>query len=160
MIGQAFHVQAVHEDVSGPTLLCTGLVRSINVVAVRVAHQVGIPKVIAQARKMGIESHLPRVPSISLGAGETTLMEMVRSYSTFPKGGTCIAPRLVLSVYDRDLQLILHNPVRTKQAMSPQTAYVMTYMLKQCVERGTGRRARNLSWVWLIFDDHKCLNFS
>jgi penicillin-binding protein 1A len=82
------------------------------------------------------------VPSISLGAGETTLMEMVRAYSAFPRGGAIIQPRMVLSVYDRDGQRILHNRVQTKQAMSPQTAYIMTDMLKQCVERGTGRRAR------------------
>jgi penicillin-binding protein 1A len=134
--------QNVSGEFTGPTLLCTALARSINVVAARVALQVGIPKVIAQARQMGITSYLPQVPSISLGAGETTLMEMVRAYSAFPRGGAIIQPRMVLSVYDRDGQRILHNRVQTKQAMSPQTAYIMTDMLKQCVERGTGRRAR------------------
>jgi penicillin-binding protein 1A len=134
--------QNVSGEFTGPTLLCTAMTRSINVAAARVALQVGIPNVIAQARQMGIESYLPQVPSISLGAGETTLMEMVRAYSAFPRGGSIIEPRIVISVYDRAGQRIFHNPVRTKQAMSPQTAYVMTDMLRQCVERGTGWRAR------------------
>ena len=140
--GELWEPQNVSGKYTGPTLLSTALTRSINVVAARVALQVGIPKVIVQARQMGIESHLPQVPSISLGAGETSLMEMVRAYSAFPRGGAIIEPRMVLSVYDRDGQQILHNPIQTKQAISPQNAYVMTDMLKQCVERGTGWRAQ------------------
>jgi 1A family penicillin-binding protein len=129
----------------GPTLLRTAMTQSINVVTARVAHQIGISKVIQQARRMGIRSGLPHVPSISLGAGETSLMELVQAYSTFPRGGTQIEPRLVLSVYDRDFKLIFHNTPRIARAMSPQNAYIITHLLKQSVENGTGWRAKALN---------------
>jgi penicillin-binding protein 1A len=129
----------------GPTLLRTAMTQSINVVTARLAHQIGISKIIQQARQMGLKSGLPHVPSVSLGAGETNLMELVQAYSTFPRGGTQIEPRLVLSVYDRDFQLIFNNPPRVEQAMSPQNAYIITHLLKQSVENGTGWRARALN---------------
>ncbi|MBT6339506.1 MAG: penicillin-binding protein, partial [Desulfobacula sp.] len=129
----------------GLTLLRTAMTQSINVVTARVAHQVGISKIIQQARRMGIKSGLPHVPSVSLGAGETSLLELIQAYSTFPRGGTQIEPRLVLSVYDRDFKLIFHNTPRVEQAMSPQNAYIITHLLKQSVESGTGWRAKALN---------------
>ena len=108
------------------------------------ALEIGIDKVIDQARQMGFESALPQVPAVSLGAAETSLLEMVRAYSTFPGGGTWVEPRLVLAVYDRHHDLIFDNPPRTSHAMSPQNAYIITHLLKQSVERGTGWRAKAL----------------
>jgi len=133
------------ERYRGLTLLRTAMTQSINVVAARVAHQVGISNVIAQARQMGFKSDLPLVPSVSLGACEANLMELVQVYSTFPRGGTQIEPRLVLSVYDRDFKLIFHNPPLIAQAMSPQNAYIITDLLKQSVESGTGWRVKALN---------------
>jgi len=129
----------------GPTLLRTAMTQSINVVTARLAQRVGISKVIQQARHMGLKSGLPTVPSVCLGAGETSLMELVQAYSTFPRGGTQIEPRLVLSVYDRDFKLIFNNTPRVEQAMSPQNAYIITHLLKQSVENGTGWRAKALN---------------
>jgi 1A family penicillin-binding protein len=129
----------------GLTLLRTAMTQSINVVAARLAHQVGISKVIHQARQMGFKSDLLLVPSLSLGACEANLMELVQVYSTFPRGGTQIEPRLVLSVYDRDFKLIFHNTPLIAQAMSPQNAYIITDLLKQSVESGTGRRVKALN---------------
>ncbi|MDO9574159.1 MAG: penicillin-binding transpeptidase domain-containing protein, partial [Candidatus Contubernalis sp.] len=129
----------------GLTLLSTAMTQSINVVTARLAHQIGISKVIQQARKMGLKSDLPPVPSVSLGACEANLMEMVQVYSTFPRGGTQIEPRLVLSVYDRDFKLIFHNTPLIVEAMSPQNAYIITHLLKQSVESGTGWRVKALN---------------
>ncbi len=133
------------EKYRGPTLLRTAMTQSVNVVTARVAHKIGISKVIEQARRMGMKSGLPHVPSVSLGAGETSLMELVQAYSTFPRGGTQIEPKLILSVYDRDFKLIFHNSSRVALAMSPQNAYIITHLLKQSVENGTGWRAKALN---------------
>lgn len=129
----------------GPTLLGTAMIRSMNVVTARVAHEIGIPNVIRQAHQMGFKSGLPQVPSVCLGAGETTLMEMVQVYSTFARNGTHIEPRLVLSVYDREVNLIFRNTPQTASAMSPQDAYIITHLLQQTVENGTGQRAKALN---------------
>lgn len=129
----------------GITLLRTAMTQSLNVVTARLAHQVGISKVIHQARQMGFKSDLPLVPSVSLGACEANLMELAQVYSTFPRGGTQIEPRLVLSVYDRDFKLIFHNTPLIAQAMSPQNAYIITDLLKQSVESGTGQRVKALN---------------
>jgi len=128
----------------GPTLLATALIHSINVATARLALQIGIDNIIEQARQMGFESDLPRVPAVSLGACETSLNELVRAYSAFPRGGTWIEPRLVLAVYDHGHRLLFDNPPKTARSMSPQNAYIITHLLKQSVDQGTGWRAGTL----------------
>jgi penicillin-binding protein 1A len=128
----------------GPILLANALIHSINVATARLALQIGIDNIIDQARQMGFESDLPRVPAVSLGAGETSLNELVRAYSAFPGGGTWIEPRLVLAVYDHRHRLLWDNLPGTARSMSPQNAYIITHLLKQSVDQGTGWRAGSL----------------
>ncbi|MCF8088307.1 MAG: PBP1A family penicillin-binding protein [Desulfotignum sp.] len=128
----------------GPTLLARALIHSINVATARLALEIGIDNIIEQARQMGFESDLPRVPAVSLGACETTLNDLVRVYSAFPRGGTWIEPRLVLAVYDHGHRLLFDNPPQTARSMSSQNAYIITHLLKKSVDQGTGWRASAL----------------
>ena len=129
----------------GPTLLCTALVQSRNVVVARIAKRMGMGKVVKRAKKMGIFRRLPLFPAVSLGAAEVTPLDMTRVYSTFARSGTRIGPRLVLSVRDREGKEILHTEPRIARAVSPQNAYIITHLLKHVVQYGTARRARVLN---------------
>lgn len=129
---------------SGPMLLRTALVKSSNVVSARVANKLGMGKVIKRAKLMGIAHPLPPLPAVSLGAAVTTPLEMCRVYSTFARGGTRIEPRLVLSVYDRTGNELLHTEPEATRALTAQNAYIITYLLKEVVQHGTGWRAKGL----------------
>src|SRR5207247_6277932 len=65
----------------GQMTLRSAFAHSINSVAVQVADAVGIPAVIDTTRKLGVQSELPAVPSLALGAGEVTLLEMTRAFA-------------------------------------------------------------------------------
>lgn len=128
----------------GPTLLCTALVQSRNVVVARIAKRMGMGKVVKRAKKMGISRHLPPFPAVSLGSAEVTPLDMTRVYSTFARGGTRIEPRLVLSVRDKEGKEILNTKPKVTRAVTPQNAYIITHLLKHVVQYGTARKARVL----------------
>jgi penicillin-binding protein 1A len=121
------------------------LIKSANAATVRVSQAVTIPRVIEAARKNGIVSPLPNVPSMALGSAEVTPIELVTAYAPFANGGHKVTPRLVRSISTSDDVPIWvsdepnPNPV---QVMDPRDAYQMTSMLQSVVDYGTGRVVR------------------
>lgn len=138
------------------------LERSLNLVTVRVAQQVGIDAVADAARRFGVIDNMPRYLALSLGAGETTVLRMAAGYGAFVNGGNRITPTLIDSVQDRRGRVIwradrrgcatcdagspdagppdLVDPER-QQATDPISAYQMVSLLQGVVQRGTGTRA-------------------
>lgn len=129
---------------SGPITLRTALVKSKNVVAARLANEIGMAKVVARAQAMGIGRRLPRWPAVSLGAYPVSLMDMCRVYSTFARGGSHIAPRFVIMVKDSAGKLLFEETPQATAAITPQNAYLINYLLKDAVKYGTGRPASRL----------------
>jgi penicillin-binding protein 1A len=128
----------------GAMTLRAALAHSRNLVTVRVAQQIGIQKVIARARAMGIDAELPPYLPISLGAASVRLINMCQAYTAFARDGTCVKPRFVLSVHNAWGEELYTSQPETYEAMSPQTAYVMDGMLKEVVRAGTASRAQIL----------------
>jgi penicillin-binding protein 1A len=128
---------------SGKVTLSTALTKSINTIAVQLAVQVGLDRVIGTAQRLGIESQLPKHPSIALGAGEVTLMDMTRAYATLANDGVRVEPYLIDRVdttrntiaYERKS----HAPT---QVYDPLKARQMTAMLGDVIAFGTGHRAQ------------------
>lgn len=119
------------------------LSNSVNVVSVEVLLRAGIDNVIRTARRMGIKSEIPRVPSIALGVADISLMEMVTAYCAFPNGGRAVQPVSITKIEDGNGNVIWAAPrYRGKQAFTRQTAYYMTEMLKGVVNEGTASRIR------------------
>lgn len=134
-----------YEDIFyGPTLLSTALAKSRNLVTIRVAQKIGIRKVIEHARAMGIESELPENLSIALGSSAVTLMNLCQAYSTFPRGGSYVKPRLVLSVRSAWGETLYKSEPEVVEAISPQNAFLMVAMLKEVINIGTGGSAKVL----------------
>ncbi|MEW5725044.1 MAG: PBP1A family penicillin-binding protein [Thermodesulfobacteriota bacterium] len=124
---------------SGPVTVYQALVRSINVVAVRVLEKVGAEKVIEYAHKMGIKSELGPYLSLALGACEVNLMEMVAAFTTFPNQGERVEPMFITRIEDRDNKVITEFRPKKVRALSPETAYLMLHMMSGVVRAGTGR---------------------
>ena len=125
----------------GEMSLRAALAKSRNLVTIRVAQQIGIQKVIQRAKDMGIESELAPYLPISLGAGAVHLINLCQAYTSFANQGQQVKPRFVVSVHGADGQELYRSEPERKQAMSPQTAYIMDAMLKEVVRAGTAGKA-------------------
>jgi penicillin-binding protein 1A len=128
----------------GPVTLYSALVKSRNVVAVRLLEKVGTQKVIEYAHRMGISSTLGPYLSLALGSFEVSLLDMTSAFTTFPNLGRSAEPIFINRIEDRDGRVVREFSPALRPALSPQTAFVMLDMLKGVVDRGTGRRVAQL----------------
>ncbi|MFW6078890.1 MAG: penicillin-binding protein 1A [Gemmatimonadota bacterium] len=115
---------------------------SSNHAAVRVGQWVGVDRVIGMARRLGIETEIPRLPSIFLGAAEVAPIDLVAAYGAFGNGGYRVEPRLITRVEDGDGTVLWRAPSLAVQALDPGVAFMMADMLGDVIDRGTGRAVR------------------
>lgn len=128
----------------GPTLLRTALVKSKNLVTIRIAQKIGIRKIIERAKAMGLRTDFPADLSVSLGSAVVSLVNLCEAYTAFARGGSYIKPRIVLSVNSAWGEDMYTSVPETVDAISPQTAYIMASLMKHVVQNGTGWRAKVL----------------
>jgi penicillin-binding protein 1B len=131
----------------GPVLVREALERSLNVPAARIGQAVGIGKVVEMARRLGVESRLPAVPSLALGTAEVSPLEIATVYSTFANGGLRPTPRSFIGLLDdRGIGQEQWPLAGSQRVLDPGTAYLTTSLLEGVVDRGTGVgiRARGL----------------
>lgn len=126
----------------GPMTLREGLMLSRNLMAIKLLQKVKPERVVQYAQKMGIKSSLQPVPSLAIGTSEVTLLELTSAYAAFANGGVRVKPFAIRCIVDREGNIIEENYPQKKEALSPQTAYVITDMLKSVIEAGTGYGAR------------------
>ena len=135
------------EHSSAPAMtLRTGLRTSSNRAAVRLLQQVGIPRTVQYAKTMGV-GDVPSVPSLALGSGEVTLQQMTAAYAAFANHGLVPAATLIRRVEDLDGQVLYQSQDLSVRAISDTTAYLMSTMLADVVNAGTGARARSLGFT-------------
>lgn len=135
----------------GPTTLRNALTHSINVVTVKIAQDIGISYIRDYAKNLGISSPLHEDLSMALGSSSLSLFELTRAYAVFANGGRRFKPIPIKKILDRDGNVMEENPPLSyregspeEQVISPQTAYLMTHLLQDVVQRGTGWRAKSL----------------
>ncbi|WP_149539553.1 penicillin-binding protein 1A [Siccirubricoccus phaeus] len=146
---------------NGYVSIRTALEKSLNLVTVRVAQEVGIDKVADTAHRFGVIDNMPRFLSMALGAGETTVLRMAAGYASFVNGGRRVTPTLIDSVQGARGQVIWRSEARRcdgcgapspdagppelvddrAQITDPIAAYQMVNLLAGVVQRGTGTRA-------------------
>ena len=143
----------------GPAPMRIGLEMSRNLMTIRLAQEIGMETVAEYAERFGVYHDMPPLLSYSLGAGETTLSQMVSAYAMFANGGRQITPTLVDRVQDRRGRTIwkhnaqlcescraadprrLPDPVQAGSTiMDPVTAFQITSMLRGVTTRGTAAR--------------------
>ena len=110
-------------DFGGPTTMRVGLEKSRNLMTVRLANYVGMDKIVDICNKFGVIDNLPPMLSMSIGAGETTLLRMVTGYSSFVNGGKKITPTLIDRVQDRHGKTIYVHDKRACEGCGPMTPW-------------------------------------
>lgn len=132
----------------GAVTLRKGLEESRNVVTARlldfISPQVGVD----YCRRFGITSPLYPYLSLSLGTFEVTLAELVSAFSTFPNKGVRFKPYFITRIEDKDGNILEEARVESEEVISPQTAFMMTYLMRGTVEAetGTARALKALDW--------------
>ena len=146
----------------GMVTLRVALEKSLNQVTARVAQDIGMEAVSDLAERVCVYKKLPPYAAMSLGAGDTELINLVRGYAAFVNGGKLVTPTMLDRVQDRYGRTLYRNDQRAcegcqsaswngeeppvlpdprAQVLDPIVAYQITHMLEGVVERGTGRRA-------------------
>ncbi len=93
---------------------------------------------------MGSTSPLNRDLSLALGSSGISLLEITQAYTVFANQGLRVEPIFITKITDRQDNVLEENKPKLTQAITPQTAYLMTSLLKSVVEEGTGRKVRAL----------------
>jgi penicillin-binding protein 1A len=168
----------------GPVTVRKALAWSLNVPTVRLFQKIGIDETIRFSRKLGIKSPLAPVPSLALGSADLTLLELTSAYTVFAAHGVRVEPGSILMVTDSTGRTLYVNDSVPEQVLKPETAYLVTNLLRGVIERGTGWKARELgrpaagktgttndyhdAWfigytpglaagVWVGYDDHRSI---
>ena len=133
-----------HSEGSSMTMRAA-LKTSSNRAAVRMLEDVGIPVTVDYAKRLGVGS-VPSVPSLALGSGEVTLSSMTAAYAAFANGGMVQAPMLVRRVETTQGEVLYTAKQEPQQAVSEQTAFLMSNMLADVINAGTGAAARSVGF--------------
>ena len=150
----------------GPTTLRKGIEYSRNLMTIRIAKVLGIDEILKLSKKLNIYDEIPELLSVSLGAAETTLINLTSAYASFVNGGIKIEPKLISRIQDRRGKTIYQERNRkcvgcdkfineeaklpkienviNKKVFSEETAYQITSILQGAVERGTAKKLRSL----------------
>jgi penicillin-binding protein 1A len=128
----------------GPTLLRDALAYSRNVVTVKLVDAIGVEKVIAFAKNIGIKEEMPHNLSIALGSVGLSPMDLVSGYSVFASGGMKMKPVTIKYITDAAGRVLESNEPEGEQVISPETAFLVTSMMEDVVNYGTGWRAKAL----------------
>jgi penicillin-binding protein 1B len=174
------------EQFYGTVTLRDALIHSLNVATVKVAEMVGYGRVVEMARRMGLDPHIQATPAVALGAYEMTPLEVAAGYTAFGTGGVRAEPEFLLRVVGADGTELERGAPRTRAVLDPRVAYLVTNLLQDVINRGTGSvvRARGLTvpaagktgtsrdaWfagftsnlvcvVWVGFDDNRDVGLS
>jgi penicillin-binding protein 1A len=127
----------------GPITLRRALELSRNIISAKLVKDLTPNKIVNYGRRFGIESELKPYMTISLGAFEVTLLEMVATYTVFPNSGIRVSPFFIKSIRDQN-NIIEENMPERKQVLERETAYVMTYLMQGVIQSGTGQKAKHL----------------
>jgi penicillin-binding protein 1B len=130
----------------GDVSLRNALENSLNLPAVYVSQKVGIDALVNTFKRFNLGAQVPAVPSIALGAFETTLYRLTSAYAALANGGRSVTPRLYTAAVDGSEHAIIQAPFHEQQLASEEAVFVLTHLLKGVVDRGTARSIRTLGF--------------
>ncbi len=131
----------------GPVTLRRALEQSRNIPAVKAMQEVGARQVVDYAARFGLQgTNFQPYLSLALGAAEATLLDTTAAYSVFPNQGVRMTPYAVVTITDREGNILEQNRPQAHEAIRADTAFVMTNLLRGVIQRGTGGAAAALDW--------------
>jgi penicillin-binding protein 1A len=128
------------KNYKGLISLREALVHSRNLATINLVNEIGLNQLLKQLDKFGIEN-LPRDLSVSLGTISLSPLELAKYYSSFANNGIQIEPSLILYI-EKDDKVVYEKQEITRFITEPTQAFIMTSILRDVVNRGTGRRAK------------------
>ena len=128
----------------GPITLREALRHSRNAATVRLLEQIGVPRVIDFSRSLGIQSPLSPDLSLALGSSGVTLQDLTATYGVFANQGLALKPYTISLIKDQHDHILEQHVFEPRQVLSKQTAYLITHMLMDVIQSGTGKRARSI----------------
>ena len=140
--GQEWTPRNYKEEYLGTVSFRTALEKSLNSATVRIAKEVGLNRIREISTRLGIESSLPALPSMVLGGVEVTPLELGRAFSTLANTGVRTQALAVKQVVDHGERVLEKRDVLVEKAISPQQAFMINYLMKGVMDRGTGAGAR------------------
>ncbi len=140
--GETWSPENYTERFYGPVRLREALRWSRNLAAINLGIKIGLHRVVDEARTLGYKGNLPRVPSLSIGSGETTLTDLTTLYCVFPNMGLKTNRVAIRRIEDGRGRIIEQNMASREQVLTEQEAYIMHSMLKTVVDSGTAQRMR------------------
>jgi penicillin-binding protein 1B len=141
--GRSWEPKNMDGQFHGPVTVRRALEQSLNVPAVRVALDLGPDRVVHVAHATGIEHPLAPVPSLALGTSEVTLLEMTSAFGTLANGGVRMVPTGVAVDASGTTPALAYPPPSTR-AVSAESAFMITHLLRGVMRRGTG--AHSAAW--------------
>jgi penicillin-binding protein 1A len=142
--GKVWHPRNFKNEYQGSLTLTEALVRSSNVVAVRLIQQTGLERVIRHAQKMGITAPLQTDLTLALGTSPVSILEMTAAYTAFANQGMYHTPVGITRVSDRDGRVTPWPQAPGQRVLSEATATWINTVLAQVVQRGTGKNAAGI----------------
>ena len=175
--GEKFHGQVTVRD---------ALTYSLNVATVKVAELVGFTRVTDMAHQFGLDPYIQPTPSVALGAYDMTPLEVAAGYTIFANEGVRTEPMFIRNVVNSQGESLEQIAIRSRRALDPRVAYLVTSMLEDVIDHGTGAIVRTrgfdvpaagktgtsrdgwfagytsnlLAIVWVGFDDNRDLGLS
>ncbi len=144
--GGTYNPQNYDHEFEGPITLRRSLEQSRNIPAIKMMETLGPANVVAYAKRFGFSREFPPYLPIALGAGDGTLLEITSAYTVFPNQGVRMKPFSVVSVMNREGNLLEENRSEPVDVIRADTAFVMTNILRGVVQRGTAASAASLDW--------------
>jgi penicillin-binding protein 1B len=184
--GQEYTPNNFGEKFMGTVTVRDALTHSLNVATVKVAELIGYGRVVQVARQMGLGNNIQPTPAVALGAYEMTPIDVAAGYTIFANLGARAEPQFIYSVVSAAGDTVERFTPRTRGALDPRVAFLVTNVLKDVLNRGTGAavRARGFTapaagktgtsrdgWfagftsnlvcvIWIGFDDNRDLGLS
>lgn len=133
----------------GIVTMRNALANSMNIATARLAEDVGLEEIASFSRTLGFQNIQP-YPSLALGAFEASPWQLIRAYTALANGGNRLDPSTIRKITDSQGAVLAQNHPRSTMVMHPQTAYIITDMLKSVIASGTGVSLRRWGFTQAI----------
>jgi penicillin-binding protein 1A len=141
--GSRWSPRNINLSTGGPTTLREALLKSINLVSIRLVQEVIPPaKVTSYAKKFGFSTPIQPYDAIALGVSNVIPLELVSAFSVYANKGVLIEPTAILRVEDKDGNILEEIVPQREDIISEASSYIMTNMLQSVIKQGSGSSVR------------------
>lgn len=130
-------------DFKGPLTLRQALKFSTNIVAVKLAQEVGLETVAQYAQRMGLRTNVPRLPSVAIGSADVIALDMTQVYATIANLGQRVQPRSIVRIEDDQGRLLWESRPERQAVLDSMSTYIMVDMMRDVVDNGSAFSIRD-----------------